>query len=426
MSSASSQISDSAGSSPVPSQNSVRIPHRPNTQQQKRRRDTQTGRDVISRRRTASPELERDFGYDPDQPIEERRKLQQGLRNLQDEVLDHAAELAQPTSKGIAQFLEKQNQLSLSVKQTSEALYDSRLLVKVSEIVSKKSYNLTQGGLATGLDLDGFVSKGVTYMRQGRGLGDDDDAPQLSSTQRRRRAGEDDEEADDGDMLKWDHFGQFASHPHVDCSSVPGYLIGPLSVEKKVRRVTQRAARFRPNDLQEVKPQLIQKEDLGRNEKNDLTALCSGILDRLEEHVRNSQDQINEMQDEGYQVEDALESLGMYSEGLDLFRFAINPKSFGQTVENLFYISFLIRDKKVEVDFTEDGFATIFPISERDGDNSDDEEEGPAQKARRQAVFTIDMDIWRDAIDAFGITESIIPHREEKTDHAPGAKGWYG
>lgn len=37
---------------------------------------------------------------------------------------------------------------------------------------------------------------------------------------------------------------------------------------------------------------------------------------------------------------------------MNLFRFVVNPHDFGQSVENLFYLSFLIRDGKcaLEVD----------------------------------------------------------------------------
>ena len=36
-----------------------------------------------------------------------------------------------------------------------------------------------------------------------------------------------------------------------------------------------------------------------------------------------------------------------------MFRLIINPESFGQSVENLFYLSFLIRDGKAALEFDE-------------------------------------------------------------------------
>src|SRR5436190_12057148 len=35
---------------------------------------------------------------------------------------------------------------------------------------------------------------------------------------------------------------------------------------------------------------------------------------------------------------------------INLFEFIVNPESFGQTVENMFYLSFLIRDGKASID----------------------------------------------------------------------------
>ncbi len=44
---------------------------------------------------------------------------------------------------------------------------------------------------------------------------------------------------------------------------------------------------------------------------------------------------------------------------------------------------------------------------------------------RHQAIMSIDMATWRDIIDAFGIQQPMIPHREEEAQQGPGARGWY-
>ena len=44
---------------------------------------------------------------------------------------------------------------------------------------------------------------------------------------------------------------------------------------------------------------------------------------------------------------------------VNLFRFVINPNDFAQSVENLFYVSFLIRDGECALEIEEDGEPVI-------------------------------------------------------------------
>lgn len=311
--------------------------------------------------------------YDPDQPLEERRRIQQGIRNLEKDMLENADEYLKPTSKRIAETLKALDEYSVQIRQTNEAAIDSKALLAISEIQHRKIKQLTAGNLGSGVDADELVSKCITYMRKSAGVADDEDDA-LTHTQRHRRMprgamGSDDDASDDedgsgGDMMNWAHLGRYACIPSVRRPALPGFLLGPLSVQKKVRKVVTRTAPLRIRDLQEVRPEVLDKDDLAKNEKQDLTAICNKILKRLQ-HVRNSAisqvQEIHEDQDkDGDDLEAAMETLGLTENGnIDLVRFCINPRSFGQTVENMFYVSFLIREGMVQVDYEDNGLPSL-------------------------------------------------------------------
>jgi hypothetical protein len=48
-----------------------------------------------------------------------------------------------------------------------------------------------------------------------------------------------------------------------------------------------------------------------------------------------------------------------------------------------------------------------------------------AGATRHQAVFAIDMKMWEDLIDAFNITEPLIPDRGDQGVRV-SSTGWYG
>jgi hypothetical protein len=46
-------------------------------------------------------------------------------------------------------------------------------------------------------------------------------------------------------------------------------------------------------------------------------------------------------------------------EGINFFKLVINPDDYGQTVENMFYVSFILKDGKAGIHVTEDGEVII-------------------------------------------------------------------
>lgn len=332
----------------------------------RKRPDTRTGESSTHRRRTAEPNAESDDDdgddvYDPDQPLEERRKVQQGFRDLLREVTENTEEFLQADSRGLHDTILKADALSKKVRQTTEATIDSRLLVSTTDLSYRKTLRLTQGSLSQGIDVDEFVSKCITYMRQGRGILDDN-APELSSTQRQRRVsvrigeGDEDDIGDEGDMMNWPHLGRYACLPYIRRPALPGFLLGPLSVEKKARKITKRSAPFRPNNLTETRPEVLNVEDLSKKE-NDLTTICGQILQQLQTIQADAQTTVANLIDDDMDEEETTRIMHQHglrsTGGIDLMRFVVNPKSFGQTVENMFYVSFLIRDGRVEIEFDE-------------------------------------------------------------------------
>jgi hypothetical protein len=137
----------------------------------------------------------------------------------------------------LTETVREANDIFHGVKQTNDATLDSRLMVSVSDIAVRKANQLVLGDTSTGVDVDEFLSKCITYMRNGGPIeGNEDPAP----ARRRRnnnRQDSDDESEDDavGEPLDWEMLGRHACVPYNSRPPVPSFLLGPLSVQKKQR-----------------------------------------------------------------------------------------------------------------------------------------------------------------------------------------------
>ncbi|KAH9847080.1 Nse4 C-terminal-domain-containing protein [Lenzites betulinus] len=313
--------------------------------------------------------------YDPDQDPEEARSLRRQFRHLEQELAG-PTDSQELTAEQLEQKLRSTNKLFKHVQAINEATKDSNILVRFSEISAAKARAMKSGSGA--FDVDDFVARLITYMggRKPVSPADDED--------------EDEEESEynAGAPLDWERIGRRAL---AKSRRVPAmdFMLGPLSIEAKKRAVAKRAVLEKNKDDMK-KPQEITEEDITRseNETTKNVATVEKILESIEGQV-------------------------------NLFKFVINPNDFGQSVENLFYLSFLIRDGKCAFEITPDTSEPVIMLCEQP--TQEDYDDG---LLKHQMVLEFDMDTWRRAIEVFDIREAMIPPRA-KSEMRIGQK-WYG
>lgn len=268
----------------------------------------------------------------------------------------------------LTETVRKANDIFNSIKQTNDATLDSRLLVNVSDIAYRKANQLVLGDTSTGVDVDEFLSKCITYMRNGGATEGDEDAAPVRRQRNLSRQESDDESDDDtnGGPLNWEYLGRHACVPHNSRPPVPSFLLGPLSVQKKQRTQTQRRARQTRDAGREARPENLSSNDLNLSNENDLKAVCGRLHDDLLKHCERADaalsragitdlEQLNSEKGRSVLRKNRITTTG----GPNLLEYALDPQDFGQTVENLFRISFLIKEGKFGVQNDDDGLPTL-------------------------------------------------------------------
>ncbi|KII92185.1 hypothetical protein PLICRDRAFT_104315 [Plicaturopsis crispa FD-325 SS-3] len=314
------------------------------------------------------------LAYDPDQDPDEKRDVRKKYRTLQKSAEDQQANPNDYTAEDLVEQVRDADELFSKVKGPQEATLDSDFLVKMSNLGAQKARQMKSAG--SSFDMDDFISKLITFMggrkQIGGGLPDDSDV----------------ENGNDGDApLDWDKIGRKAL---AKSRRVPAmdFMLGPLSIEQKKRAPVKRS-KLEKNKEEERKPQELKEEDIQRSQ-NETTKNVAGI-EKL---------------------------LGEENGPVNLFKFVVNPNDFAQSVENIFYLSFLIRDGKCALETDEQGEPIIFTCEQP----SPEDYEGGLKK--RQIVMEFDMATWKRAIEVFNITETKIPQRPPAKTKL-GDK-WYG
>jgi hypothetical protein len=100
-----------------------------------------------------------------------------------------------------------------------------------------------------------------------------------------------------------------------------------------------------------------------KSESSSVTHMAKTVQGILQNHINTAMDYIGEPESE----EEFLESCKQHrvhptkemEPAVSLFDFVIHPGSFAQTVENLFYVSFIIKEGSAKVVMDNDGLPLL-------------------------------------------------------------------
>ncbi|XP_009375033.2 non-structural maintenance of chromosomes element 4 homolog A [Pyrus x bretschneideri] len=150
-------------------------------------------------------------------------------------------------------------------------------------------------------------------------------------------------------------------------------MLGPMSTDLKQRKAVVRSKRVKPTTTD--RPDEI--DDTQTEEKTDTDKNMSTIFDILRRKKRSR-----------------LEAL------------ILNRNSFAQTVENLFALSFLVKDGRAELSVDANDFHIVSPR------NAPSAEDVASRKVTyHHFVFRFDFKDWKVMMDSLPVGEELMPHR---------------
>lgn len=86
-----------------------------------------------------------------------------------------------------------------------------------------------------------------------------------------------------------------------------------------------------------------------------------------------------------------------------------DPKSFSATVKTMFYLSFLVKDRRVSMWFDEHDIPYIYPHDRNETKYSRFHREGEEKQQQvRQVIMSIDKKQWLRIIEVFDVAEAKV------------------
>ncbi|CAN0126309.1 unnamed protein product, partial [Ectocarpus sp. 4 AP-2014] len=227
------------------------------------------------------------------QTNEERRELRLKQRTLKNKIIEQQADIGDLNKDACRELTLESGKQSEQSKYPREAANDAENLKLLAGASSGQSSQISKGSV--GIDGDAFLDSIKKHF--GRTKGDDEQGV---------------------NTFNWAKWGGNVSMVYLATPEGGGFMMGPLDKPTKERKAAQRREKH-IDDAEEITPMMEMKGSKKAKQNKDQTQMR--ITD-MREHERKKEDAGSKR---------------------DMFETLINPKSFTQTVENLFDFSFFVK-----------------------------------------------------------------------------------
>ncbi|CAM9421758.1 unnamed protein product [Ascophyllum nodosum] len=297
------------------------------------------------------------------QTAQERRALRLEQRKLRAEVIEQQADIGDPTKTNMQEVTEKNHRLFRSVKYPREAVQDGETMKLIASAASEQVKKVANSSVGT--DLDDFLHKLKTVFSTASGAGSGSSA-----------------------HFNWSKLGGSVSMVFLSAPAGGGFMMGPL--DKPLKEARSRQRRNKPNDdnVEEVEPEDVAptKGKHGSKQKKDQT----------HERITRMRDQVA--------------TKGLNGKETDMFETLLNPKSFTQTVENLFDFSFLVKNGQGAISLDE---GSGLPRVTFNGMQSGSAEGASSSEGPKQWLMSFGPADFRELTELYGLKEPHFKHRDE-------------
>jgi hypothetical protein len=223
------------------------------------------------------------------------------------------------------------------------------------------------------------------------------------------------------DHFDWELLGEAAGACFNAIPTDVCFLNGPLQKDAPpVQRKVAQQRRVQPQeDAVEERPEDVQ----GHTEKDDnkLSAIEKSMHDMARELKNKVDNQYRENKrklEQAYGKDksaipiDVQKKFKKYGVEIDAIQFLFNPRSFTQTVENIFHYSFLVKKGTGAIALRDEKGLHIEGIQTKPGLKIKYVSEDKMAPVARQGILSLTMQDWRALCEAYQVEEGALPHRK--------------
>jgi len=280
-----------------------------------------------------------------------RAVLRAGYRKLMDEIAGKEEDLVNIENHQLLGYMQHNEELFAKVAAPQEAVMDALVIKQLSRLCRQQAEQMSAN--IAQFRHEEYAERLVASMR-GEG------GQQLA-----RR--------------KWVLLGQqaklfFKRSPFLTCMYGALDTTPPPPKEKKAKDPKSRQA-TKVADLVETTATVLAETEKSENQTEQMvTHVFRSLVNRYREMERKP---------------------------INYFKFVLDPVCFGTSIENMFHVSFLVKEGKVDISVCEEtGLAMIKPLSNKN--------KGGQEEKKNQVVMNVCMEDWQRMVKELGIERSMI------------------